>query len=296
MARLAQLLGDTGQHVEVRSASPRFPATTLAMNRFMPTVHDLVAVPRPRGHLDQLGAEREALLDRVGSDEGVGAGVERVGERGVVSARRASSTASSLSRVATLARGLVAQRSREAGEQPDPELDVVVGERREPLLEQRHEPIVAPGALEQVSGRRSRPLRGRARAAARGGARCPPPPGTPSSLPDRSPRALAPRRARGAARSASSSVGSGQLERVERRLVQPRGLLVGEERRARDRRRAARRRSPWSKSLPGDRVVRELGEVRARLVAVERLERLDRQPVQPNATRGRRARRRACRG
>ena len=40
---------------------------------------------------------------------------------------------------------LVAKRSREAGEQPGAEFDVLLGQNDEPFLEQRDEPVVGPG-------------------------------------------------------------------------------------------------------------------------------------------------------
>ena len=75
----------------------------------------------------------------------------------------------SAQRVAARARGLVAERPREAREQSGPELDVLLGERRESLLEQRHEPIIAPGSdvhvLACVAPRRAGELAAQADAA-----------------------------------------------------------------------------------------------------------------------------------
>ena len=76
-----------------------------------------------------------------------------------------------------------------------------------------------------------------------------------------------------------------ELERFQRHPVEPRGLLVGEQRER------AISGAPGVAEAPvevpsGDRVVRELGQVGSGLVAVERLERLDRQPVQPDAAGG----------
>ena len=135
--------------------------------------------------------------------------------------------------------------------------------------------------------RRSPPRRGRARAAGRGAARCRRRRGTPPSRPELFPARisrLAEREEQLAARPLVARVR--QVERVERRLVEARGLLVGEERE-----RAIAGAPGVAQALvevaAGDGVVRELGEVGSRLVAVERLERLDRQPVQPDAAGGR---------
>ena len=73
------------------------------------------------------------------------AAVERVGERSGVSGAAGELDRLPAQPVAAIARRLVAKRPGEPGEQPGPQLDVVVGERGQPLLEQRHEPIVAPG-------------------------------------------------------------------------------------------------------------------------------------------------------
>ena len=128
--------------VEIGLAPRRCPRLELRDEPVQVPVHDPLRIADPLGHLAELAAEREALGDRVGGDDGGGAAVERVGERGGVPRPPGELDRLAAQRVAALARVLVAERSREAGEQPDPKLDVLLAERGEPLLEQRHEPIV----------------------------------------------------------------------------------------------------------------------------------------------------------
>ena len=109
-------------------------------------VHDALGVVDRDRHLEQLGAERQHLLDGVGPGDRDRAPVERVGER-----RGVAATARELHRlaaqlVAPRARRLVAQRTRQPREQPDAQRAVVLAERGEALLEQREEALVGAAA------------------------------------------------------------------------------------------------------------------------------------------------------
>jgi hypothetical protein len=87
---------------------------------------------------------------------------ERVGEHIGVARSAGELDRLAAERVAAIARAFVAKRTRETGEQPGPELQVVVWQRGQPLLQERHEPIVRPGAHPDdpsgVAGGRSRKL------------------------------------------------------------------------------------------------------------------------------------------
>ena len=69
-----------------------------------------------------------------GAIHGGQAAVERVSQRGGVAGLPGELDRLPAERVAARARRLVAQRAREAGEEPGPQFDVVLGERREALL------------------------------------------------------------------------------------------------------------------------------------------------------------------
>ena len=88
--------------------------------------------------------------DRVGGNDRVGTAVERVRERGRVSRPAGELDRLPAQRVAPIPRMLVAKRSRESGEKPDPKLDILLAERGQPFLEQRHEPIVAPARAQTI--------------------------------------------------------------------------------------------------------------------------------------------------
>src|SRR4051794_35155100 len=113
-------------------------------------------VAGPRGHLAELAGEGEAFDDRVRGDDDGNAAVERVRERGGVFRAAGELDRLLAQRVAAIARGFVAQRRGETGEQDDPKLDVLLGERIQSLLEQRHEPIVASGPEIRVLARVAR--------------------------------------------------------------------------------------------------------------------------------------------
>jgi hypothetical protein len=105
-----------------------------------------LSVPAPRGHLAQLAAEREAFRERIGGDDGVSAAGEGVGEDIGVSRSAGELDGLPAQRVAAIPRALVAKRPRETGQKSGPELQIALWQRGQPFLEQRHEPIVGPGA------------------------------------------------------------------------------------------------------------------------------------------------------
>ncbi len=203
---------------------------------------DPLRVAAPRGDVAQLAAERRGSRPSC-----PGRGSRRPGRRARTPARRAAGAAGELDALRRLSASLRARdgspRSApgEPREQPGAELDVLVAERGEPLLEQRHEPLVVAGPRPDdppaVTGRGAGELVRQAERAAR----CRPRRGrrvlAAGVFPARDSR-LAERRA--AARSARARRRRREVERLERRLVQARGLLVGEQRERRGPPRAGR--------------------------------------------------------
>ena len=241
-------------------------------------VDDPLRVADPLSHVAKLAAERKALGDRIRGADGGATAVERVGESGGVSGAAGELDRLPAQPVAAIPRGLVAKRSSQAGEQPGPQLDVLLGERGEPSSSNgtsRSSPRgPRPHEATAVTGSRAGQLTRQAEASGDAG-------GVEEGPLCRreSPAAtscLAEGEQELAARLLVRRVR--ELERLERHLVQARSLLVGEERE-----RAISGAPGVAKALvevpPGDRVVRELGQVGSGLVAVERLERLDGLPV-----------------
>ena len=224
----------------------------------------------------------EHLRLRVGRDDRGDAAVECVGERGQVTGAPRELHRLAAQLVATPARRVVAQRAREPGEEPHAKLVVVVRERREPRLQQWNELLVSPGSRPDdpsaVACSRAGELPRQAEALGdlrrckERALRCRPVAGTRECIPDRE-QQLDP---------CALIAHVGEVERVERQVVQPGRLLVREQ-----------RECPLA-GLPrivdglvelarGHGVVGELGEVRPGRVAVQTLQRLHGQPVQPDA-------------
>jgi hypothetical protein len=113
---------------------------------------DALWVADPLGDLAQFADEREALGNRVWGADG-------------------SQTA--VKRVAAITRGLVAKHACQAGKEPGPQIDVLLGEGGEALLQQRHELIVASGPRPHeataLTGRRAGELAGQAETAGNAG-------------------------------------------------------------------------------------------------------------------------------
>ena len=202
------------------------------------------------------------------------AAVERVRERRRVAGAAGELDGLPAQRVAPVARWLVAERRRRAGRAAARAARRLVAERGERLLEQRHEPVVVAGA--RLDDPPAVPAAARASSRAQ-----PEAPRDAGRLEERLLRAgVSPARASASPRASSSSQRARSSRRPRSssassaRLVQPRGLLVGEQRERPVAGAPGVARRPCRSRCPAMRVVGELGEVRAGSVAVQRLERL----------------------
>ena len=220
--------------------------------------------PAARGHVTQLApsARHSAIVS--GATIACRAAVEGIARATpALPVRRASSTASRLSASRRSRDGLVAERSREPGEQPGRGARRPRRKRRQRLLEQRHEPIVVarPRPHDPPAVARGRP---RELARARGAARCRPPRGRSPSRRRRLAGAalrLAEREQQLAARRSSRGPRARARRARARRAAPPPRRRAA---RAPGRRRAARSGPPCSSSPPASAVVGELGQMRAR--------------------------------
>jgi hypothetical protein len=135
---LSELLGDAAHRLEIGFRLTDLSDQDLHDDPVPVSLHDQLCVADPLAHLAELASEREALCDRVGGHDRGGAAVERVRERGRISGPPSELDRFAAQLVAAIPCRFVAKRSRQAGEKPGAELDVVVGEHGETLLEQRY--------------------------------------------------------------------------------------------------------------------------------------------------------------
>jgi hypothetical protein len=156
---LSQLAGDAARPCQLDLGCGDVARRDVRHELVDVALHEPFVVADLVSHLEQLPPQRDEVPERVGRADRNGSSFKRIGERGGTPRLPRDLDSFPADGFTTISRMLIPKSAGQTGKEPHPKLDVALVERRQPLLEQRHEPIVAtgppPNEAPSVAGRRS---------------------------------------------------------------------------------------------------------------------------------------------